>query len=210
MDKIEIKLKKITGLKAAYKAVGKPYGNNGGPDLLYKVSKILKHESVLEHIYFTFNVLGSSLLEQQEHIRHRISISDINYPNDFIVNPINLEYESTDVYAFIQKYTVMPLHLQELSADEFERIVKARSFMFKEFFLLYKQGFIKEAFKALPESIRVNSTWTINLRSMLNFIDLRTAKGAHFEIRHIAGKMYDLLCENKEIKDLIKTKEKSV
>ena len=39
----------------------------------------------------------------------------------------------------------------------------------------------------LPESYRVNLTMTINLRSLVNFLELREAPGAHFEIRHLAG-----------------------
>lgn len=209
MDKIVVELKKITGLEAAYKAVGKPYGNNGGPDLLYKVSKILKHESVLEHIYFTFDIFGSSILEQQEHIRHRISISDICYctePLVFIEKKLN---QKIDTPGFIKEYTVIPPYTQEIPQDDFERIMTTRSLILKEFFLLYNDGMIDAANKALPESLRINSTWTINLRSMLNFIKLRTAKGAHFEIRYIASKMYDILCENEEIAELLKEKEDS-
>ena len=38
----------------------------------------------------------------------------------------------------------------------------------------------------LPEGFRTNFTWTINLRSLMNFIRLRHNMKAHFEIRHIS------------------------
>ena len=38
----------------------------------------------------------------------------------------------------------------------------------------------------IPEGFRTNMTWTINLRSYLNFLQLRKTPQAHFEIRHIA------------------------
>lgn len=54
----------------------------------------------------------------------------------------------------------------------------------------------------IPEGFRTRFTWTINLRSLLNFIRLRGDKNAHFEIRHIAKLIKEKLNET-YIKELL-------
>jgi len=54
----------------------------------------------------------------------------------------------------------------------------------------------------IPESYRTELTWTINLRSLQNFLTLRTDKAAHFEIRHLANLIYEALPD--EAKTLVK------
>lgn len=39
----------------------------------------------------------------------------------------------------------------------------------------------------LPECWKVDLVWTINMRSLINFLELRLANGAHFEIRELAN-----------------------
>ena len=48
----------------------------------------------------------------------------------------------------------------------------------------------------VPESLRTSFSWTINLRSFINFLELRTDKHAHFEIRHIANEMRNAISES--------------
>jgi len=47
----------------------------------------------------------------------------------------------------------------------------------------------------LPESYRTELSWTINARSLKNFIKLRTDKGALWEIRELAYRIYDIIPE---------------
>ena len=45
----------------------------------------------------------------------------------------------------------------------------------------------------LPESYKTELTWTINARSLQNFISLRSTKAALWEIRELAIALYDIL-----------------
>ena len=48
----------------------------------------------------------------------------------------------------------------------------------------------------MPESFRTQLTWTINLRSLQNFLSLRTDKKALPEIQHLAHLIYAQLPED--------------
>ncbi len=45
----------------------------------------------------------------------------------------------------------------------------------------------------LPESYKTELTWSINARSLQNFISLRSDKAALWEIRDLANKVYNTL-----------------
>ena len=46
---------------------------------------------------------------------------------------------------------------------------------------------------ALPDAYKTELTWTINARSLQNFLKLRTAPSAMWEIRRLANAVYDAL-----------------
>ena len=45
----------------------------------------------------------------------------------------------------------------------------------------------------LPECYKSELSWSINARSLQNFLALRSSKAALWEIRELAGKIYDAL-----------------
>lgn len=45
----------------------------------------------------------------------------------------------------------------------------------------------------LPEAYKTSLVWTINARSLQNFLELRTSKSALWEIRELAYAIYDKL-----------------
>lgn len=57
---------------------------------------------------------------------------------------------------------------------------------------LIKKGIKNDKAKyALPDAYKTELTWTINLRSLQNFLELRTGQGALWEIRDLAYMIYD-------------------
>lgn len=206
MNKITVTLLGIHGLEAAYRAVKKPYKNEDadGKKLLHKVAKVMKHESVLEHIVFQFDVTGSSRLELQEHMRHRMASTTVESTR-YALTEMKKDVYNCSLFSFkdkemvIRKYTVIPIQLAHIE----EKIIKQRFKQLKLWAKIFDKFGADFAKYELIESIRTSFVWTINARSMLNFLKLRTSKNAHFEIRHIANLMSDLLCENEEIKGLI-------
>ena len=217
MDKIKVNLLNITGLEAAHLAVQKPYGKKvkDPAELFHKVAKLYKHRSIMEHIIFQFEIDGSSRLELQEHMRHRMAsptVCSTRYSmKKFVKEYIEIKKDVswTKVLNFVKKYTVFT---ENMNNELFENWkdpslsigrVNARYDLFDFFVGTYLEFGADEAKYELPESIRTSFVWTINMRSMLNFLELRRANNAHFEIRHIANMMYNLLCENEEIKNLL-------
>lgn len=45
----------------------------------------------------------------------------------------------------------------------------------------------------LPECFKVDLVWTINMRSLMNFLQLRLSNNAHFEIRELANRVLEVL-----------------
>jgi thymidylate synthase (FAD) len=59
---------------------------------------------------------------------------------------------------------------------------------------ILKKGVSNDIAKfCLPESYKTELTWTINARSLQNFIELRTNKSALWEIRGMAKRVYETL-----------------
>ena len=200
MDQIKVELITQPNLKAALLAVGKPYKKEGTIEILHKVAKHFKHESVLEHINFSWNVDGSSRLELQEHMRHRIAsptVQSTRYTlkEMFDELPNVIDYES--LAFFINKWCCLPLSLKE-DKNAHEAIYS----------LIYSASCAKRMYGndtakyLLPECLRTSFVWTLNLRSMLNFLKLRKSQSAHFEIRQIANEMERILSET-ETKTLL-------
>jgi flavin-dependent thymidylate synthase len=169
--------------------------------------------SVLEHIIFQFEIDGSSRLELQEHMRHRMAsptVCSTRYA--FKKLPEELKTVDTsktrELENFLYKYTVFTdsmLKNKAAKKKDYDYLMRleGRLNQIKLFCSLMKEYGADEAKYELPECFRTSFVKTINARSMLNFLKLRTSKNAHFEIRHIACLMKDLLCENEEIKRLI-------
>jgi len=62
---------------------------------------------------------------------------------------------------------------------------------------LVKSGLPNDKTKfALPDAYKTELTWTINARSLQNFLKLRSASSAMWEIRRLAFDVYDMLPED--------------
>ena len=213
MDRIKVNLLNITGLEAAHLAVQKPYGKKvkDPAKLFHKVAKLYKHRSIMEHIIFQFEIDGSSRLELQEHMRHRIAsptVCSTRFTAKQMCDDIKECYwwNFEDQANLVEKYTVIPDNLYSgsfIDRKMYKKIITQRFKQLKFWAKLYKRYGSDVAKYELIESLRTSFVWTINMRSMLNFLELRRANNAHFEIRHIANIMYNLLCENEEIKNLL-------
>jgi len=61
---------------------------------------------------------------------------------------------------------------------------------------------------ALPECYKTELTWTINARSLQNFLELRSDKSALWEIRDLAYEIYNTLPDDHKYLFTVKTYEK--
>jgi len=136
------------------------------------------HESVIEHACATFLITGVSRAESHQHVRHRIASysqqsqryieeGEFSYvtPPAIASNPEALKvYDEAMAYL---TYTYKTL----------------RSFNIKK----------EDARFVLPNATETSFVTTINFRSLRNFIQLRSEKGAQWEIRHVANSMLSLV-----------------
>lgn len=216
MDNIRVELLHHTPIEVALKAIQKPYANQGKCDinLLKKVCLNDKlnerHGSVLEHIYLNWDILGTSRLELQEHARHRIASPTVESTR-FTLDKLITEVNETDNIDEIQleKYFVYPYIEDKHDWDaDFEKIddfyhdldcinkqnIENLSDLYGTY---YTKKIDNDILKyILPENFRVNMTWSINLRSFINFLKLRLDKSAHLEIRHVANLMWKEIEKN--------------
>lgn len=169
------------------------------------------HDSTLEHIVFHFNIKGVSRLCLQELARHRVAsfsvkstrytLTELKNENCFIkyipkpkLDRTKIEYNYKRAGQYIRLLDIKDIDNCSISA--LENIRK----------LLVEGKYTIDQIKyCLPECYLTNLHMTINLRSLRNFLKLRTSPRAHFEIRELANKMYECLPEQYEflVKDCL-------
>lgn len=191
MDKIKVILQHVTPEFIVNEAVGMPYDTPPSSELTGKVIGIKKHMSCAEHIVINWHIIGSSRLELQEHMRHRMASPTVESTR-YVLKKM-LDY--SDVF-------VSP-DLSALPSDKAALVDATVKHIQKQFFSAAKKlryaGIPNDYIKYIvPESLRTSFSWTINLRSFINFLELRTDKHAHFEIRHIANEMRKAISEKLE------------
>ena len=169
-------------------------GDNGGPkdmELINRVANVYKHASTIEHLHYCFYIKGISRACLQELARHRMA---------------SLSVKST-------RYTLKELRGQEpFGPDETKRA--------EQFLVLTKDELIDAASIAalervralmnepkasmdlvkycLPECYKTELTWSINARSLQNFLTLRSSAKALWEIRKLARAVYEALPKEHE------------
>lgn len=141
------------------------------------VIKHLKHESVLEHVVFTFDVKCSRVAHLQ-FVRHRIA----SYTSQ---SHRYTEPTKEDLYYFIP---------DEISEDDLIEWIADMESQYNIYKKWRAKGYKKETARYhLPDSTAINFQVTMNLRSILNFLALRTDKHAQQEIREVAEDMENIV-----------------
>lgn len=150
------------------------------------------HTSTLEHININFKINGISRLVLQELARHRIAspsvkstrytLKELKGEEEF--NPISPE----DFERAFSKY----INSSGNSEVDYCSIVALENLR-----RMVALGISNDVVKyCLPECYKVDLMWTINIRSLQNFLALRTDPSAHFEIRELAWAVYNALPES--------------
>jgi len=135
------------------------------------------HESVLEHIVYTF-MADISRACLQETSRHRIASPSVESTRYALKNILRKECHIVD---FI--YLTGDKEVDELNIEHLQKIIK-----------LAKKGKSKDILKySIPECFMTREMMTINARSLRNFMLLRTSSRALDEIRRLAFDLYDIL-----------------
>ena len=162
--------------------------------LIDRVGNKFHHASILEHISMNFFIDGISRACLQEVVRHRhtsLSVKSSRYTLKELKDepllwqpdistsskPLNTE--------LLQRYCVM-IDDEDVNLSTAHALASLQA--------LIKRNISNDKAKyCMPEAYRTQLTWTINLRSLQNFLSLRTDRTALPEIQHLARLIYATL-----------------
>ena len=175
--------------------------------LAQRVINVMKHESVAEHVNMNFLIDGVSRSELQEHMRHRLSSTTCESTRFTL--QLMLETLENDMYSFediLTKHFVIPPMNKESDwilngnapTENYKEFINDLQSWYRLFIIFFERwkirGVKNDYLKyGLVEGYRTRFIWTINLRSLKNFLNLRLSDSAHFEIRHVANLIRETL-----------------
>ena len=151
-------------------------------ELIHRVGNKNKHASTLEHINYSFDIDGISRACLQELARHRHASMSVKSTRYTLKELKEAKYTTQAVMNFLVK-------VDEVTDEyNFYALCKIREEL--------KLGKSNDKVKySLPEAYKTSLVWTINMRSLQNFLALRTNKAALWEIRDLANLIYNTLPE---------------
>jgi thymidylate synthase (FAD) len=198
--KVKVELLQNTSLTVCAKAIRTCWDSHDKSDcggekdleLIDRIGNKFKHASTLEHLSYTFYISGVSRALLQELARHRMASPSV---------------KST-------RYTLKELKAEEIfdAASMFD-VQRAKKYLVFTGNNLVDTASVKALENlrhimnttsegnditkyCLPESYKTELAWTINARSLQNFIHLRSSKSALWEIRDLANAVYNALPED--------------
>lgn len=199
MDKIFVKLLHHTPLSVCVKAIRTCWDSMDKSDtesisetdsigqkdkeLIHRVGNINKHKSVLEHLHYTFSINGISRACLQELARHRMASLSVKSTRYTLKELKNVEFHNN------------PLEMENFFVsngnNEIDSIVEQALLELQE---CLQCGISQDIAKyMLPESYRTGLVWSINARSLQNFLHLRSSKAALKEIQILARLVFENL-----------------
>jgi len=156
--------------------------------LIDRVGNKFKHASTLEHLVYTFYIQGISRALLQELARHRmasLSVKSTRYTLKELKECVPFDEEDFEGAS----HFIVLTHHEEVDRASIRALNNLQE--------LLKQGISNDYAKfALPECYKTELTWTLNARSLQNFLHLRSNKAALWEIRKLAYTIYDTLPED--------------
>lgn len=153
--------------------------DNPNTSKIARVANKFKHASTIEHLTYNFDVDGISRACLQELARHRMA---------------NLSVKSS-------RYTLGELKDQDSMIEfrvstgdpEVDELIEQTLLAVAKLVASGKSNDIVKY--AIPEAYKTSMSWTINARSLQNFLSLRTNKSALWEIRMLAYEVFNQLPE---------------
>jgi len=163
-----------------------PFFNEIPNDMI--VRKMLKHDygSALEHVYFTFKLKDISVALSRELLEHRMA-SHTAKSTRYVSQAKGLPF-------------YMPPQIDGKLREKVENHIEATWELYKQ---LEKDIDRESARYILPMGLKCTYVWTINCRSLLNFLRLRLCINAAPEMQELARKVkaivikqYPIIFEN--------------
>ncbi len=197
---MKIELLHNTPLEIADKAISKCWDKCSDEinlQRIYRVGHKNKHESTLEHIVYSFDIDGISRTLLQELARHRIASLSVKSTR-YTLKELKDEKSFTEKNVYGEKKAISVHNRQRarkyIVFTGYEDVNTASIWALEELRKILSLGISNDSAKyCLPESYKTSLVWTINMRSLRNFIALRSNKSALWEIRLLANEIYKAL-----------------
>ncbi|WP_104695234.1 FAD-dependent thymidylate synthase [Helicobacter salomonis] len=193
---MQVTLKHATPLHCCYEAIRTcyqsfAYSDGGGRkdlELIDRVANKYRHNSTLEHLFYNFEIKDISRACLQELARHRMASFSVK----------SSRYTLSELK---QEESFLPLYEENLTrAQKFlvftgvEAVDKASVQALENLRLLISSHVKNDYAKfAMPESYKTSLAFSVNARSLQNFLSLRTDSKALWEIRQLAFALYKAL-----------------
>lgn len=153
--------------------------------LIDRVGNKYKHASTLEHLVYTFYIKGISRALLQELARHRVASLSVKSTRYTLKELKNSEPFRKDDFNGAEKFIVLTGN-SFVDTASIQALNNLRDIL--------KRGISNDIAKfCLPESYKTELTWTINARSLQNFLELRSNKSALWEIQTLANRVFNSL-----------------
>ena len=173
------------------------YAGEKDKALIERVGNKFKHASTLEHLSYTFYISGVSRALLQELARHRMAspsvkstrytLKELKEEQSFVCENTNREMKGISIASRdrARNYLVFT-GIEDVDNSSVYALENLRKILIS--------GVSNDKAKyCLPESYKTELTWTINARSLQNFLHLRTSKAALWEIRDLANMIFNNL-----------------
>lgn len=153
-------------------------------ELIERVGNKNKHSSTLEHIVYSFEIDGISRACLQELARHRMASYSVQSSRYVLHKLLKNEEPFTECdFERASKYVVFTNVDDRIDMDIIQALENLRMSLHFE----RSNDVIKYA---MPEAFKTRLVWTINARSLQNFLSLRTSRSALAEIRDLAFNVF--------------------
>ncbi len=141
------------------------------------------YTSAIEHIYFTFEISEMSIAISRELLEHRIASHTAR----------STRYNLEEGFS----YTIPPVD-EEIAEILKEAMESARKYYSEIYGKMLEKGYSKAEARevsryVLPMATHCTYIWTVNARSLINFLGLRLCVRAAPEMRELAQKIYDIV-----------------
>jgi len=154
-----------------------------------RVANKNKHASTIEHLDYTFDIDGISRACLQELARHRMASLSVKSTRYTLK-----ELKEEDGFFGVSGLERASAYVVLTGSISVDSAIVASLEQLRQ---VLGEGVSNDTAKyCLPEAYKTSLVWTVNARSLQNFLALRTSKAALWEIRDLANEIFNQLPED--------------
>lgn len=165
-------------------------------ELIERVGNKNKHSSTLEHLVYSFEIDGISRACLQELARHRMASLSVKSSRYTLRKLKDVDFGI--------RWSGDGKRVTHSNKENLEKFFVKNQYWDDGFYHLVeliqrelRKGTSSDVVKyMLPECFKTRLVWTINARSLQNFLALRTSKSALLEIRELAYNVFKAIPED--------------